>query len=475
MFKNSLFKDRIKKKVICLALALFTTGAAAGCGSVPNSSNTSGTSGNNTLTISVITKDMYLDAAVKKFEQDHPGTTIDIKEYTSNPLPASDGKNVMVRVGGEKPEDVEKYVSDINTQLMSGKGPDIMLLSPLPYQNYIDKGMLANLSDMIKDDKSFDMSKYYGNILDAMKYNGSLYGLPLSVSLNVLEANKALLDKYGINIDDRQWSWSDFEQAAEKVVEGSKNDGVSGMYALAGVDGSMLISSLVSESYDKFVDKGKKTANFDSKEFTDILNLAKSMIDKNYINTDTSQGKMVDLASRGNTVFTANGLMGYMDLTMAKMTYSDGFEFLKFPGEGSGLSFTSSALYGINNKSSNKELAWEFMKYLLSDEMESQPTLGGLPINKAASQKAAQDTINRSQNKGGKIVMNGQTVTGQPVTQEDIDSVQNLLNSADTYIASDQKVLTIVQEETKAFFEGQKSAEDTAKAIQDRVNIYINE
>lgn len=471
------------KKIISLAMAGFIIFSAVGCGSpATNSKETNGTA-NNTLSISVITKDNYLDTAVKLFQEKHPGTTIDVKEYTSNPMPAADGKSKMIRVG-EEPEDVEKYVSAINTQLMSGKGPDLMMLSPLPYENYIDKNLLANLSEIMEADKSFDINDYYTNILDAMKVKGSLYSMPLSVSLRVAEANKALLEKYNIKIEDDHWTWADFETIAEQIVESSKKDGIKDVYALSGVDGSMLISSLVSESYNKYVDKTNKTANFEGKEFIDLLNMAKSMIDKNYINTDTSEDKMADLAARGNTVFSGSTIMTYMDMMMSKQIYSEGVEILKLPGDGADQVFSAVSQYGINNKSANKELAWEFLKFLTSDEMMSQSFLAGLPVNKAAAETAAQNALETSKmvsgNGGGKgklkLNMNGQAVTlSKPLTEEDINLVKNLLSNANKYTKVDQQVITIIQEETGAFFEGQKTAADTAKIIQDRVNTYINE
>lgn len=482
MYKNNFFKGKIIKRMICLILSIVMSAAAAGCGSPAASSSMEGGSGNNTLTISVITKDMYLDTAVKLFQEQHPGITVDIREYTSNPLPPSDGKNTMVMIK-ERPEDVEKYVGAVNTQLMSGKGPDIMLLSPLPYENYIDKNMLADLSGLMDADKSFDTNKYYTNIFDAMKHDGNLYGLPLSISLDVLEADKALLEQYDIKIQDDQWTWENFEQIAENIVENSKKDGAQGMYALSGMDGSMLISSLVSESFDQFVNKREKTAGFDSPEFVELLNSAKFMIDKNYIDTDTSQEKMADLAARGNTVFSIGTIRTYMDLMMAKQVYGDGVTFLKYPGEGNGQSFTVDALYGINDKSPNKALAWEFLKFLVSDDMMSQANLAGLPVNREASLKAAENAMDISQKMSsgdgnGKMMLNlnGQRVNlNKPLTREDVDLVENLLSHADKYTKIDRQVLTIVQEETKAFFEGGKTAGDTAKTIQDRVNTYINE
>ena len=69
----------------------------------------------------------------------------------------------------------------------------------------------------------------------------------------------------------------------------------------------------------------------------------------------------------------------------------------------------------------------------------------------------------------------GQSITLHPPTQEDVDYMEKLLSKANVYIGTDQKIISIVQEETAAFFTGQKIAETTAQLIQDRVSTYLNE
>lgn len=471
-------KSRISRKALCFILAISMLFTAAACGNPAVSSSGTDSPENNTLAISVISKDQYLDTAVKKFMEQHPGTSIEVTEYTSDPIPAG-----RIRIG-EKPEDVIKYVTAVNTQLMSGKGPDIMLLSPLPYENYIEKKLLANLSDMMENDQSFNLDEYYTKIIDAMKLNGSLCGIPLSVNLNVLQADKPLLEKYGIEIDDSKWTWKDFEQIAKAIVDIGAKDGIQNLYALTGMNGSMLVTSLVSNEMNKYVDKSNKTVAFDSQEFIELLNMTQSMIDKGYINTDDSEGEMSDLSGRGTAAFMANNINAFFSLMFTKQFFEEGIEYLKYPGEGGSQSFTTNSLYGINDKSPNKALAWEFLKFLISEEMMSQPSLVGLPINKAAAKAAAQHVIETSKkisdSNTGKskiqVNMNGLRINlQQPITEEDIEPIQNLLANADKYVRVDLNVMRIVEEETEAFFEGQKSAEETARTIQDRVSTYINE
>ena len=60
-------------------------------------------------------------------------------------------------------------------------------------------------------------------------------------------------------------------------------------------------------------------------------------------------------------------------------------------------------------------------------------------------------------------------------TQEEVAAVRELIETVETSYQYDTQLNTIIEEETAAFFEGQKSAKDVADIIQSRVQIYINE
>ena len=96
----------------------------------------------------------------------------------------------------------------------------------------------------------------------------------------------------------------------------------------------------------------------------------------------TTNTNVTDLASRGNLVFNITPLRGLHGLLTAKSTFGGEVELLKPPGNEGNLSFSTNSMYGISNRSPHKEMASEFLKFLVSDEMMSQRTLMGMPLNK---------------------------------------------------------------------------------------------
>ena len=61
------------------------------------------------------------------------------------------------------------------------------------------------------------------------------------------------------------------------------------------------------------------------------------------------------------------------------------------------------------------------------------------------------------------------------LTQEEADQILELINTTTRTMTTDQAITEIVTSETEAYFAGSKSAEETAKMVQSRVSLYVNE
>ena len=61
-------------------------------------------------------------------------------------------------------------------------------------------------------------------------------------------------------------------------------------------------------------------------------------------------------------------------------------------------------------------------------------------------------------------------------TQEEVDTIMELMNDAKpvSYNGNDE-ITQIINEEAEAFFKGQKSVDEVAGIIQNRVNNYVGE
>ncbi len=67
------------------------------------------------------------------------------------------------------------------------------------------------------------------------------------------------------------------------------------------------------------------------------------------------------------------------------------------------------------------------------------------------------------------------TVEVYAATKEQVDRIREMIDTAQPGKIMEEKLYDIIREEAQAYFDGQKSAEDVAALIQNRVQTYLDE
>ncbi|MBE2236119.1 MAG: ABC transporter substrate-binding protein [Anaerolinea sp.] len=93
--------------------------------------------------------------------------------------------------------------------------PDIAFLWPTP--RYAAEGVLENLDPFIEQ-SGYNLDDYWPGLLESAKYQGSVYGFPRDIEVNVLYYNRDLFDAAGLAYPDETWTWDDLTAAAEALT-----------------------------------------------------------------------------------------------------------------------------------------------------------------------------------------------------------------------------------------------------------------
>lgn len=105
----------------------------------------------------------------------------------------------------------------LNSDITSGQMPDIMLLNDMSsYGNYISKGLLADIGEMLRADGELGQLEYLQNVWDAYSVNGKLYAVVPSFNVRTMIAKKSLVG------DPQSWTMADVEAVIATMPEGAK-------------------------------------------------------------------------------------------------------------------------------------------------------------------------------------------------------------------------------------------------------------
>ena len=83
--------------------------------------------------------------------------------------------NLELALSGSDAMTVSDALRTLNTNIMAGKGPDVIFLDGMPVQNYLQKGLLTEIGDLVKEVE--DSDGLFENILSAYKTDEGYYCL----------------------------------------------------------------------------------------------------------------------------------------------------------------------------------------------------------------------------------------------------------------------------------------------------------
>ncbi|WP_352419677.1 extracellular solute-binding protein [Proteiniborus sp.] len=372
--------------------------------------------------------------------------------------------------------DEYQYSDKLNTEIMAGKGPDILYLRPWNFiRTYIEKGILVNLDEVIEKDNEFNIEGYNTHIIDNSRYNDELYTMPINYyQFYTFVLNEKLLEEKGITLDDNL-TWKDVYALSEKLNENSNEQ----IYVLPKMDDWSLNELILMQDIDHYLDLDKKEAKFNTEEFIEALELMKSIKEDNIMHPDLLWYEIMNATNYGEIKDLSN-IAIYLGQTHSYAyiqglgSFYDGFTAVSAPkGEYTGDRLYYSDYLAINSNSQHKEEVWEFIKFIITEEAQTfddRIIQGTFRINNNASQKQI-DGMFEYQNKYPDQMEKDKSYFAN---EEDIDELNRIIGNLNKPKTS-EPIYDVIQEEVNRFLSGEKSAEEVAEQLQNKADIYLHE
>ncbi len=376
-------------------------------------------------------------------------------------------------------DDYDAGRTKLLTEIMSGTVPDILALNQLPYKQLAAKGILEDLYPYLDKDPELKRSDFFPNVLKAMEVNGGLYEITDSFNVTTLVgATQVVGEKPG-------WTYKDLQAALATMPE---DCAAMDMYTTR----DDLLQTLLSADMDHYVDWNTGKCSFDSQDFLELLAFVKQFPAS--IPDDMEWESPSVLIAAGRQMLTSAYIYSVDDMLWNDAQFGPGgCTYIGYPtnnGVGSVMDISSS--FGISTSCKNKDAAWQFLRTYLTEE--GQENVWSIPIRLDSYQKLLDEAMTPDyytdenghyllDEDGKKIEIprygytmeDGTEINIYALTQEQADKLWEAITTCTKVRDYNTSILEIVQEQAQAYFAGQKSAEEVAKLIQSKANIYVNE
>lgn len=416
----------------------------------------SGLSG--TLVISIPLPSLPLEQWADRFMEAHPGVKITIDCLESDTATAS-------------PDWSQKYVEKTVVALTSGDAPDIIDMDLLPIYRYANSGYFEDFYAYMEKDPDVQIENYYTNILEAFETpDGQLPILPMGIGFTPLVFNTYMMDAMGVDVEEAYpdgVGWRDLVDLFRRALE----EGVADEDTFFAKDQSPALLDIYELS--AFVDLRNEQAYFESQDFLEYLQAMDSLPFERSFSEGGLFGSSSATFSPSNYFVQTSDVtlygLGYWEPTM---TFAGNTTPVLYQANEGEYVFTTAGTYGIPSSGENKELAWEFLKFMADeqdyDTFEVEPALKevqysalhfhGIPINRV-----------NFKNVCGKIY-------NEMFRERLFEKFDGFVKKMNMFHFSDDNLCVALGEIQSEFYDNNLiTAEECAQQMQERAEIYLKE
>ncbi len=351
----------------------------------------------------------------------------------------------------------EDYRRKIDMAMAAGTGADLFLLPAESYETYLEKGLLFDLAPFFEADQELDRGDYEEAVLNCYTKGDGLYAMPTSFTLTAMSMPADIWEEIG---PKGEMGWT-VEEMMNAVKEMPKVKELITAYSREEVLEYCCLQTLAT---------GK---SFEEKELIDILEFTNQYgcSPERMSSLDTSQWYY--MPEREKNLLMAISLNRLDYICRARALWNNDVALIGFPSEDRGGVY----LYPLNaiairSDSPHAEAAWEFIKILISEEWQAQGY--SYPVLKNALQDQLNEVAENIdlEEDAGAIMVGDIYLEVMAPTKRDVELFQKLLADSVPYPAGTEELCGILMEEASAYFAGDKSAQEAAKIILNRMELY---
>ena len=416
------------------------------------------------IVIGTLYSDQNLQSAAVRFNKANSQYQVKIKTYISDNVEWTENTYTDA-------------ITLINADLTSSNCPDIIDLSYFNADNLVAKGLIEDLTPYLEKSTTVSKEDFLDNVIATSTINGVLTSIPSYVNLQgIIGRASQLGDRSGWTIDEFMAFTEQYPDA--KVFNYATKAG--------------MLSIFLNYSIRDFVDYSTGKCSFDSEQFIKVLEFCNGFDLEYEYNENES---FPDMIQSGQILLADTGFYSMTEYQMYSLMFPEEIRVMGYPtsdGEG-GIKLSSYNTYAMTSKAKNKEAAWLFLESMLLYEEYDEWRHNGFPVRKDMLEEMFKtaSTPDYVYDENGEIMLdengnkmeNPKTSWGYDnwnadiyaATKEQCDAVRSLLEQGEMIGNMDQGLYEIILEDVDGYFQGQKSAQEVAKIIQSRAQIYVDE
>jgi multiple sugar transport system substrate-binding protein len=286
------------------------------------------------------------------------------------------------------------YHRKILTMFAAGSKLDAMRLAHSYFPQFMEKGSLLPLGELIERDKDeINLDDFYPEALMGCRAeDGVVYGLPVDIAGWAIYYNRGLFDKAGLSYPDETWTWDTMLDMAKKLTLDLDGDGIIDQYGIYIKVKMSVLEVLAGQAGALLMNEDNTQCAFNSPEGIEVIKLLHDLIIEHKVVPPPAfrADQNVFAAEKVAMVMLMRG-----DVTGLRQSLSFDWDVgpvPKWPGkEPSALIVGGFNPWVIAKSTDHPEESWRFLKYFTGVEASMNMAKTGrfVPARKSVAESPA--------------------------------------------------------------------------------------
>lgn len=412
----------------------------------------------------------YIGKAISKYEKDNKEISIRYE------IGITEGSGVT------EPD----AIRTLNTEIMAGTGPDILLMDNMSIESYIKKGLLEDISEIVDSKKD----ELFNNIVTSYLEDKEIYAFPLRFEMPVILGGEKYINSIN-NIDS----------LTNEIEEIKKNDSGQILQLFEPED---IVNLLYNTSGGTWVNEDNTCNKENIKNYLEnckeIYNIIQTTLNKSDYDYNSeglkhfTEGDKYNYSINGNlnaysepsallnkkySKLVIGNISSFENLLeiIPMLNYNKDLSYKIFSAQEEEV-FIPREIVAVNSKSKKKDLAKKFIDALLDEELQYIDNFQGIPVNKTAlinkfkshSEDYSSGETKYDFNDGVSIKYDNKWITETEMNKfiENIENLKSPSKYNSTYLYD-------VSKEAANYISGKSSLDDTVDKIASKIQLSLAE
>lgn len=373
---------------------------------------------------------------------------------------------------------------DFTAAVLTDEAPDCISYSgTYNMRRFNNLGAVMDMYELSQKYGGFKKEDILDNVVQALEIDGGLYGISQKFQFDLAIGRSDIFPK-------GKMTWQEFKDIYNSTPEDMYFSNLSDMNTQEDV-----FRFLCANNLNAFIDFEKGECNFNSPEFAEMLEFTRTVrlmpeFDWQAFYDSHTEDEIVlfqqedrNRISNGESMIATSYAFGLSDFVDLKHMYqfSDGeFTLINPPSDNPQSNITFGKLYSVVSNGKCPEGAWDYINYITSESFLTSylQTERNFVTFKGAFEKINAQIRYYSEHP---TYIDEQGLTHynygaqKPITDDEYNMAMEYISNCTVSADYNEALYNIVMEEYAAFAAGDKTAEECAERIQNRVSIYLSE